>query len=143
MNTYIKLPIEKLQPLLDESEAVNEQTFVDSYISGVVRALVSSPESYRSFGAYWWALKKRIIARGIDVFGEFVESETLAYYDYESDAMACCAAYVTQSDRANANELFTQTHLLDIGEGETTEYTLEDSEMEKFAIVQRSIRASK
>lgn len=141
MNTYIKLPIEKLQPLVDENAAENEQAFVDSYISGVVRALVNSPESYRSFGAYWWALKKRIIAKGVDVFGQFVEGETLAHFDYESDAIACCAAYVTQSDRANANELFTQTHLLDVGEGETTEYTLEDAEMERFAIVQRSIRA--
>lgn len=138
----IKYSESELKPLLDEAkETESEIGFVKSFLSGVARSLITNPEIYRSFGAYWWPLKEIMIEHGILLFGTGLESETTEHFRYESDELTCCAAYAMQQTKLANHSFLSSDNLLDALEGEVIEYVLNDTKMEDLALFNKFRKA--
>lgn len=138
----IKYSEDELKPLLEEAkETESEIGFVKSFLSGVARSLIANPETYRSFGAYWWPLKEIMIEHGIMLFGTGLESETTEHFRYESDELTCCAAYAMQQTKLANHSFLSSDNLLDALEGEVIEYVLNDTKMEDLALFNKFRKA--
>ena len=132
----IKYSESELKPILDEAkETESEVGFVKSFLSGVARSLFANPETYRSYGVYWWPLKELMIEHGIMVFGTGLESETTEHFRYESDELTCCAAYAMQQTKLANHSFLSSDNLLELEGGEVEQYGLYDTKMEDLAVL--------
>lgn len=124
---------DELAPLLEEALAGGrtEEEFQRGYLDGILTVLKTDPRQYRSFGPYWWPVKKMLIDDGYSaVFGEQLEQGTLQHYTLERPALTLVAAWAYQQYQFEEGKLRASSHQLDIQDGETYEYELSDTDME-------------
>lgn len=124
---------DELAPLLEEALAGGrtEDDFQQGYLAGLLTVLKTDPRQYRSFGPYWWPLKKMLIDAGYtDTFGGQLEQGTLQHYSMERPALTLVAAWAYQQYQFEEGKFRSSSHQLDIEDGETYEYELADTEME-------------
>ena len=101
------------------------------------KILQGDPRSYRSFGPYWWIVKKALLDAGHSQFGDFLDLEWLEYMDYGDPVWNMLAAWQYQDHALNNGMIYTNQHPVvvtpDEPEGAGPEdrvYTLADEDME-------------
>lgn len=135
MENFKKYALAELQPVIDEATSdITANEFVVKYLSGVAKSLMTTPEVYRSFGAYWWALKSLLIEHKVLVFGDNLELPFVNDFSYELNEQTCCAAYITQQKQVLNNQLLSNEHMLETDDIEGYEYILHDQYMENLIL---------
>lgn len=134
---YKKLDIEALKTFLAENQdaKLTDEQFAERYLKGVVETLNAKPKMYRSFGAYWWAIKKLMLEKGLlhEGFGDSYDSTMAKQFSYESESLTVCAAYLYQQDAIESGLVFSNTHPLELENSvESETYTFEDSDIERL-----------
>ena len=118
-----------LQSAIDEAR--KSGTWVDAYLNGVTTLLRKDPLRYRSFGPYWWLVKKALIDRDIYDFGTEIDREWFEDLDYGDEEKNVTAAYLYDESREGLN-IYDDSHLLEQEDGEPYEYLANDSDVESM-----------
>jgi hypothetical protein len=137
MIQQIQIPtVEQLQPLIDEMlSELDEQAIIQRHVRSIAGILDKTPEYYRNYGVYWWALKALMIEHGANL-GDEREEVTREHCDYENKVALLAAAWAYSQDVIESGNINTTIHTYWIGEDETMEYALEDMDMEARRINQ-------
>ncbi len=126
-----KPEVGSLATFLEENRGgVNDIEFTQRYVKGVIESLKNDKKIYRSFGGFWWPLKRLIIATGNLESGSDYDTELDDQFSYANDALTCCAAFLTQQSNLELGYTYSNKHKYDTAENEPVEITLEDEEME-------------
>lgn len=130
-----KPPITGIARFLEENRGnVTDEQFTARYIIGVISSLKQNKKIYRSFGGFWWPLKRIILTTNpaeIENFGEEYDSELNDTFSYSNDAMTVCAAYLTQLSNIEQGYMYSALHTYYTTEQEPVELTIEDTEMDQ------------
>lgn len=128
-----KPTIESLQPRIDEAKA-SRSDWVSLYLDGVKKLIKKDPLRYRTFGPYWWLLKKALIDRGDYAFGDEIDLEWFEALDYGSVELNIAAACAYEDDRTDSQcNIHDDSHMLEDENGEAYEYKTGDSEVDSMA----------
>lgn len=138
MFTEFKFDIEMIRELAAEKAAnlkANKGfSDLEGFALGVIaRRLASSPDRYRDYGPYWWAIKELLRASGADM-GDRDDAAIRAEYGDESGVNTIVMADAFRSMYLARWPVGTNQFTLDSESGDI--YTLEDSDMEQLATIQ-------
>lgn len=140
MKTLAKPTIQELEALKGTATN-NGKTPKDEWIATITSSyrnvLKHDPRQYRSFGPFWWLLKRELIACGINDFGDHLDMEWIEITDYKDMMLNILAAWA-YAEFASEQQglLYSNTHSVTFIEdsgASTSEYTLIDEEMEVLA----------
>ena len=132
------VPVGALEALLeDERNGASDEEFVERYVQGIIKTLKSNPLLYRSFGAYWWPLKRLIVNAKVyhNDFGESYSEEFNKALSLDSDALTVCAIYLEQEDNIATGNTTSTAFNYEAMDGSEIEITIEDDIMEKIAFL--------
>jgi hypothetical protein len=119
---------EQLQQIIARAtENQTREQWMAKALKNLARFIKSNPNEYRTFGAWWWAIKRQLVDAGLltgsvnlEMFNAITTGDTekdmagaLAYHEYTADSM-----YI-----GNHFQFSTE-------EGDTIDYVLDDQEME-------------
>lgn len=125
---------EDLQPHLDAAlheSGLSESEYIAHTVDQMVQVIKARPTIYRSYGAYWWAVKRIMIEHGVIVFGQTVEIGDIEQFFIENDeALTLVAAILYQQWIVNNASPDVADHLLPLVDGDDVEYSVIDDEME-------------
>ena len=130
---------EDLQPLLSEATTEAGQTveeWIPRLLASIKAVLLASPLQYRSYGPYWWALKRAYIDSKDMTFGTFIDLSWLQAMEYGKPELDLLAAWAYSDSRFNRGLMTDPWHILeDISEDEpeAIEYISVDPDMETLA----------
>ena len=126
-----------LQPLLDEGTKGGQKTreeWLAGYASGLADHLRKNPKQYRSYGPYWWIVKRVLIQKGVEDFGEYLDQEWLEKTTYNDDVWDMLAGYAYGEYAVQAGLVYSHTHLIayvnEDGDFDEDQYVLFDEDME-------------
>ena len=120
-----------LLPLINEaSEGKTKAEFVAQYLASVARLIESDPARYRGYGAYWWLLKKELIAGGFNQFGEDLHDYWVDALDYGEPSLNITAAWLYSEQSWGAGSQYSNQHSLVDSEGDSVPVAVEDAEIE-------------
>lgn len=122
---------DQLAPLIKEGSAsfVNQTSWVEAFLQGVSTQVKRNPLSYRSYGPFWWPLKKLMQDRDL-IGGEPVDADEVARISLGDAAHDVAAAFAFQ-ENAHANlTAGNTTFTVDTEDGDTIDYVLGDDDME-------------
>ena len=129
-----KPSVEGIGKFLEESRGdLTDKQFTDRFITGVIASLKLNKKLYRSFGGFWWPLKRMILKtdpEGAFFFGENVDTEINDAFSYQNDALTVCAAFLTQESNIEQGYMNATQHTYYTAENEPVALTIEDEEME-------------
>lgn len=134
---------EDLHPLLDEATTEAGQTieeWMPKLLASLKSILLASPLQYRSYGPYWWLLKKAYIDVGDLAFGIFIDLFWLQAMDYGRPELTLLAAWAYSDARFNRGLATDPSHILEEISGdepEAVEYVSADLDMETLAARRR------
>jgi len=125
-----------LQPLLDQATASQTiEQWMEKFLATVKTILLKSPLRYRTYGPYWWALKKLYIDRDDLTFGDFIDLEWLLSMDYGKPEFNILAAFAYEELRMAKNLIDDPFHTMDTEDGgDSVEFASNDPEMEMMAV---------
>ena len=128
MPTLYKPTVESLESLKKEAfqgGAVSSDEWRAKVASGCVQLLLASPQQYRSYGPFWWQMKRELIAQGYSQFGDHLDAEWLELTEYGDPVLNLLACIV------HANWAIEQAFIQDDGsEPDIQEYVLIDEDLE-------------
>jgi hypothetical protein len=116
--------------LEDNRGDTNDAEFAKRYVTGVIASLKVDKKLYRSFGGFWWPLKRMILTIDSNNFGEQYDTELNELFSYRNDALTVCAAFLTQQANMEQGYLYSNQHRYYTAGQEPIDLTIEDSEME-------------
>ncbi|GAB4059115.1 hypothetical protein [Uliginosibacterium sediminicola] len=97
-----------------------------------------NPQIYRSFGPFWWPLKRMMVEAG-DLDASLPDPDVEEQVSTGSAARNIAAAFMYH-DRATDDMTATNTwHTVDTDEGDTIEYLVIDDEMEGRSALSASL----
>lgn len=132
MITQVEFPSpDMLAPLRED--ALNGQEpaqFIQKHITSITDTLTGNPALYRSYGAYWWSIKKLLRDNGVD-FGEDDELITREHVAYSDPVDLLCAAAIYQEHIIDGGGMNNNIHQFTIDD-EPFDYSLEDTDMEEM-----------
>ena len=131
---------ESLDTLISETRERNPNWQRD-FLAGLARELREDPRRYKSFGPYWWLIKKELLAAGYTEFGHFMDQEWLDNMDYGNTAYNLAAAWGYSDWATDNGYLYATRHPYALRDSDTEEqfgeevwenavYVLEDTDME-------------
>jgi hypothetical protein len=119
------------QFLEDNRGDTTDQEFVERYIKGVIETLKKNKKLYRSFGGYWWPLKRLIMAQDDSAgVGTEYNTELNDTFSYASDALTVSAAYLIQQSNIEQGYMHANNHTYYTSSQEPIDVMIEDTEME-------------
>lgn len=136
MLKFKKIPVELLAELLEsERNGVDDVDFVERFIQGTIKTLKSKPLAYRSFGAYWWPIKRLIVNAKVyhNDFGDSYDTELNEAFSYDSDAITVCAAFLEQEANISEGNMMATVFNYEDEDGQNISLTVHDDVMEKIA----------
>jgi hypothetical protein len=116
--------------LEDNRGDTNDAEFAKRYVTGVIASLKVDKKLYRSFGGFWWPLKRMILTIDSNNFGEQYDTELNELFSYSNDALTVCAAFLTQQTNIEQGYLYSNQHRYYTAGQEPIDLTIEDGEME-------------
>jgi hypothetical protein len=133
--TVIKKPeVAGIAQFLEENRGgLTDIEFTERYLKGVSDSLKNNKKLYRSFGGFWWPLKRLILAYDhsmIDHIGEEFDAELNDMFSYSNDAITVCAAYLTQQVNMETGYMESNKHTYETAGNEPVDLTVDDSEIE-------------
>ncbi len=138
MTNIVKPTEADLAPLI--TEALEKQTLTQwkaKYIAALDRFFKSNPLRYRSYGPWWWLVKKELIANGNFEFGDDLDAEWVEALDYGRLELNLLAAHGYADWRFENGAGHEPLHTLELTGGETIDYLIADTDMEQRAIAKR------
>jgi len=129
MNVY-KPGINDLHSLKREAThdgTVSDADWLRKMCGTMAKVLDGDPRSYRSFGPYWWIVKKELLDAGYNQFGDFLDREWLEIMD-QDHALNNGMIY------ANGHPIVVTPDEPEGAEPEDRVYTLADEDMEALSI---------
>lgn len=131
----LKVSVESLQSFIADNKAdLTDEQFTNDYLDSVIEGLKLTPGLYRTYGGYWWPLKRLLMERPSypDEFGTDVDTELDSAFSYDSAELTIAAAYIEQ--QANlSDKMMSDTHFVyEAPDGESVEVILEDPDMERL-----------
>lgn len=124
----------ELEALIADTRREVGGDFAPSYLQGVAAQIGQRPAMYRSFGAYWWLLKRELIASGVRSFGTSVDAETADALDYGDRDLNLAACYVAQMHVLDTATVYGHRHAVELEDGSIVEFTLDDEEVEAIEV---------
>lgn len=139
MDNIYKPSEDDLRPLLAEATASQTQEqWVDKFLLNLRTILLANPLRYRTYGPYWWGLKKIFLDRDDLVFGESIDREWLEAMDYGKTEYNILAAFAYEELRITKNFVDDPFHVMETeGGDDSVEYASNDPEMETLAVLMR------
>lgn len=119
-----------LAPLVAEARAEAGGDFAPAFMQSVAKQIKSNPRLYRTFGPYWWVLKRELAKASIGTNGDYVDAETANALDYGSTELNLAACYLAQQKNLETYFLYSNTTMVELISGETVDYVLEDQQLE-------------
>ena len=138
MTNIIKPTEADLAPLI--AEATENQTLTQwkaKYLSRLEAFFKKNPLRYRSYGPWWWLVKKELIATGNLEFGDDVDAEWIEALDYGRLELNMLAAHGYAEWRFEEGAGHEPLHTLGLEDGETLDYLISDTDMEQLALGQQ------
>lgn len=122
---------EQLAPLIEEGAAgfANRASWVESFLGNVAAQVNRHPLAYRSYGPFWWPLKKLMQERDL-IGGDPVDADEAARISLGDAALDVAAAFAFQERAYAEMTARNATFIVDTEDGDTVEYVLVDDEME-------------
>ncbi len=100
--------------------------------------LKKNPMQYRSYGPYWWVVKKILLSFGEDYFGSFLDAEWVEKVTYGDPVWDLLAAWSYSEYALDNGLIYSNGHpvvfINDDGESEEEAYTLVDDDIETYLI---------
>lgn len=96
------------------------------------------PLAYRSFGPYWWPLK-RLLIEGGELQAELPAPDLEAEVSLGDAALNIAAAFAYQDAATDNLTAMNTTHTVDTEDGDTRDYVVIDDEMEGRAALAASL----
>ena len=134
MSKIVLFTPESLAPAIAEGSKgfINEQQWVSKMLGSFAATVRRRPLSYRAYGPFWWPIKRLMIEAG-ELKGELPDPAELERVTMGSPALDVAAAWA-YSEFSTANQTDnSQTITVDTEDGDTTDYFLNDEEMEGLA----------
>lgn len=130
-----------LAPLLVQGTK-NGQKTREEWLEGMAHAIASmlkkNPMQYRSYGPYWWVVKKILLSFGEDHFGSFLDAEWVEKVTYGDPVWDLLAAWSYSEYALDNGLIYSNGHpvvfINDDGESEEEAYTLVDDDIETYLI---------
>jgi hypothetical protein len=121
-----------LQPLLQEAMAnQTKEVWIEKFLENLRKVLLQNPVQYRTFGPYWWILKKVYIDHGDLIFGEFIDLEWNTAMDYGTPELNIMASFVYEELRTSKNMIDDPFHTMEsVDGGDSVEFASSDPDME-------------
>ncbi|MCV6588699.1 MAG: hypothetical protein OIF57_06680 [Marinobacterium sp.] len=140
MTDLLKYSEDDLQELI-QAEGLDDD-FVPGYLDSVAGVLNKNPTMYRSYGPYWWPLKRLLIQRGHqDLFGTEVDDSVADQLTYTTDQLTVAAIYSYSERVMAAGTMYSNSQLVDTPDGAES-YLIADEEIEGIIAVINSTKAS-
>ena len=131
-----KPDIIKISKFLEDNRGNTSDTeFAERYVTGVIATLKVNKKLYRSFGHFWWPLKRMILKIDPNSFGEEYDTELNEAFSYSNDALTACAAFLMQEVNIKHGYMYSNKHTYYTNEQEPIDLIIEDSEMEARIVV--------
>lgn len=131
MTKIVLFTAESLAPAIAEGSKgfVNQQQWVSKMLGSFSATVRRRPLSYRSFGPFWWPIKRLMIESG-DLQGETPDPAEVERITLGTPALDVAAAWA-YSEFAASNQTSDDNMItVDTEDGDTFEYLLNDEEME-------------
>lgn len=115
------------QTIARATEKQTREQWMAKALKGIARMVQAKPIEYRTFGAWWWAIKKQLV--DADLLTGTVKPEkfdAITTGDVEKDMAGALAYHEFTSDSMSYPNHFT----FDTEDGDTIDYVLFDDEME-------------
>jgi hypothetical protein len=121
---------DQLRSLIEEATIdQSEEQWHVQFMQSVAGLIEKRPIVYRSFGPFWWTLKKYLLDGGL-IVGEPVDAELFDQVTMGSQTLDLAAAFAyhdwTTSNMTSADTV----RQVETDEGETIEYPVIDEEFE-------------
>ncbi len=140
MKTLVRPNNKELDALKLEATK-NGTVSVEDWIKKITTTLTTilkrRPLQYRTYGAFWWILKKEFIGQGITDFGDHLDLELIELLDYNDTAYNILAAWAYADSMDNIKTIYDNRHtILYLDDSEygneyrSMEYVLIDENME-------------
>ena len=117
------------------AEATAEQTveeFIDNFTHSVAGLVSDNPLHYRSYGPYWWQVKKALLDAQRGVFDDdYIDREWLDATVYNCPEYALFAAWAYSETRHEEGAQMDSLHIIQTLDGELVEYVLVDEGLER------------
>lgn len=110
----------------------NDKKYSTDVINTISRILLKDPIRYRYYGAFWWAVKKELIAGNKEWLDDHIDKEWLERTDSGNTATNLMMAWIFSEERMDNMESPSDTSTIEL-EGESVEYVLHDPFMEQLA----------
>jgi hypothetical protein len=121
---------DQLRGLIEEATVdQSEDQWHESFLSGVAGLIAKSPIAYRSFGPFWWAVKKYLQDEGL-LNGEPVNAELFEQVTMGDKTLDLAAAFAFHDSTSKSLTATETTHTVSDENGESLEYQVIDEELE-------------
>jgi hypothetical protein len=121
-----------LQPFLMQAVAKQPlDQWIEKFSANLKVILLKSPLRYRTYGPYWWPLKKIYIDKEDFSFGDFLDQEWFSTMDYGKPELNIMAAFLYEDMRMAKNMIDDPFHVMEtIDGGDAVEFASNDPDME-------------
>lgn len=121
---------QSLKPIIDEAtvDGISPTEWAGEFLAGAANLVKSKPIVYRSFGPYWWSLKKHMQDAGL-IDGEDVDENLFAEVTLGDIASDVAAAYAFHDITTKEMTAHLNTRTVQGIDG-SIDYTLVDEEFE-------------
>jgi hypothetical protein len=129
---------EELTPLfIEATENQTAQQWEQRLIQAIALILRKRPLRYRTYGPYWWVVKRALIDAGVTDFGDHIDQEWFDAVDYGDPAYNLLAAWAYEDTRFSVTGQMIENpyHVLVDADGEPFEFVAGDEEMEARSVV--------
>ncbi|MCP5335200.1 MAG: hypothetical protein H7A08_05845 [Oceanospirillaceae bacterium] len=128
------MPIKALEAALAKEGITPDRQWALKVIGSIVKLLKQDPLRYRTYGHYWWPLKKLLAQEG-HYFGED-EGPVLGVL-YDDTAHLLVAAIMLSNQRLLNGHAADNIFHIQRADGEVLQYVLEDADMEALVLGRR------
>lgn len=134
MSKIVLFATSDLEPVVEEGSKgfVSKQQWVTKMLGSFAGQVRARPLAYRSFGPFWWPLKRLMIEAG-EFPGTLPDADEVARISFGRADLDVAAAFA-YSEYASANQIEMSTTItVDTEDGDTIDYLLNDDELESTA----------
>ena len=143
LKKLFKPSIEELNGLRFEATdggKITEEDWVKENCRIIRKTLSDDPRRYRSYGPYWWIVKRALNDNGMTDFGTTIDLEWAEQADYGNTFLNLLAAWLYQEEALNTGLIYSNAHTIAFEpeeegvEHDISEYQLIDDEVEILAM---------
>lgn len=121
---------EQLRGLIEEATVdQSEAEWHQAFLTGVAGLIAKSPIAYRSFGPFWWPLKRYLQLDGL-IKGEAVDKDLFDQVTMDDKTLDLAASFAFHDSTSKSLTATETTHTVSDENGESLEYQVIDEEFE-------------